>query len=341
MPLCVATVFVLRPEALEAITLAAVLSASLLFQATEALALPFHAELRSSVPVRIRVRVFVTFALIKLVLILRDASLETFVLVTVLESMSVGMALIIAYRLDEGHHSFGLDARYAVGLLGRSWPLLVASISGMVYLRADLIMIAEMVGDEQAGIYAAATKLSEAWYFVPMALVASVQPALVAERQRDETVYLKRLRQLYAIMAAGAVGAAVLVTFVSSSVVLVIYGETYSEAASVLVVHVWGAVPVFLGVASTQYLVVENLQRYSAYRTAIGMVVNLLLNLWLIPIWGAVGAAVATVISYMVAVFSLCLFRPVRAQALMMIQALSPMEWVMAFHAVRGARSGR
>jgi PST family polysaccharide transporter len=66
----------------------------------------------------------------------------------------------------------------------------------------------------------------------------------------------------------------------------------------VLAVHVWASVFVFLGVAQAPWDISENLLKMSLYRTITGAIVNVLINLFLIPRYSAMGAAIATVISY-------------------------------------------
>jgi len=65
-----------------------------------------------------------------------------------------------------------------------------------------------------------------------------------------------------------------------------------------LAIHIWAGIFVFLGVASGKWFLIEGLQKYAFYRTLFGAVVNIVLNLIMIPKFGVLGAAWATVISY-------------------------------------------
>jgi polysaccharide transporter, PST family len=93
-------------------------------------------------------------------------------------------------------------------------------------------------------------------------------------------------------------------TFLARPIVQVLFGHAYLAAVPVLQVHVWSTIAVFLGVASTQWLLAEGLQFVSLIATAIGLLANLLLNFFLIPAYGALGAAIATTISYTLVVFA-------------------------------------
>jgi O-antigen/teichoic acid export membrane protein len=97
------------------------------------------------------------------------------------------------------------------------------------------------------------------------------------------------------------VAIAIPMTFMSDWIVTFLYGEAYSKAGDVLMIHIWAGVFVGLGVASSKWFVNENLQLYSFYRTLSGAILNIGLNYILIPIYGVIGAAIATLLSQFVA----------------------------------------
>jgi O-antigen/teichoic acid export membrane protein len=158
-----------------------------------------------------------------------------------------------------------------------------------------------------------------------MAIVASVFPAILEAKKRSDHQYYARLQKLYDLMVVLSVAVAIPMTFVSTPVVTLLFGETYVEAGPVLAIHIWASVFVFLGVASGQWFLVENRQMLSLQRTALGAVANVLLNLLLIPHYQAVGAAIATVISYAVAALFADLFQGVtRKMFAMKLSSFNP-----------------
>ena len=161
----------------------------------------------------------------------------------------------------------------------------------------------QMAGDKAVGIYAAAVRISEVWYFVPMAIVASVFPAILEAKKRSKVLYYARLQKLYDLMVVISVSIALPMTFMSTPLVNFLFGEAYLGAGTVLAIHIWASVFVFLGVASSKWFLAENRQILSMHRTVLGAVANVGLNLWLIPQYGAVGAALTTVLSYAIAAF--------------------------------------
>ena len=115
-------------------------------------------------------------------------------------------------------------------------------------------------------------------------------------------------------------------TFLSKQIVTLLYGEAYQDAGTVLAIHVWAAISVFLGVASGKWFLAENRQLLSLQRTVLGAVVNVALNFWFIPIYGAVGAALATVLSYTITVFFADLMhKETKKMFSMKVSALNPL----------------
>jgi O-antigen/teichoic acid export membrane protein len=182
-------------------------------------------------------------------------------------------------------------------------------------------MLHEMAGPAAQGIYSTAVNFSAAWYFVPIVIVSSLFPAILNARRDDPVRYQKRLQNLYDIMVWFSMFFALIVT-IAAPLIYKLFKPEYASAAPILAVHVWSGIFVFLGTANGQYLIAENFNKLTFVRTSVGAVLNILLNLWLIPAMGAIGAAVATLISYFASTFFIVFIPPLRAQALMMLKSL-------------------
>jgi PST family polysaccharide transporter len=99
-------------------------------------------------------------------------------------------------------------------------------------------------------------------------------------------------------MCALAFAIAVPFTFASDYVARALYGNAYEGVGPTLAIHIWAALFVFLGVAQGPWNINEGLTKLALVRTVIGAIANVVLNLWLIPEYGPVGAAIATTVSY-------------------------------------------
>jgi O-antigen/teichoic acid export membrane protein len=331
--LILGTIFWLRPDDTLAKVLVAILGSTMLFKASEVVVYWFESQVLSKYTVWVQNSVFLVFAAVKVVLILNHAQLVDFAWVTMAEALVVALLLGIMLGVH-GPKLRHLRTTWSCTktLMKDCWPLMLSGIAIMIYMKIDQIMLGQIVGDEAVGIYSAASRISEVWYFIPMMIVASVFPAILEAKKRSEEQYYQRLQHLYDLMVWLSVAVALPMTFLSRPVVTLLFGEAYAAAGPVLAIHIWASVFVFLGVASSQWFLAENRQVLSFQRTALGSVTNILLNFFLIPIWGAIGAAIATVISQIVAalLFDLILIET-RKMFLMKLRSLNLLKIFLIF----------
>ena len=169
-------------------------------------------------------------------------------------------------------------------------------------MRIDQVMLGRMLGNAEVGLFAAAVRISEALYFLPLAVAASVAPALTAAHARSIPDYEHRFIRVTRLLVWAAITVAICFTLFSRPIILGLYGARFAGAAAVLSIHTWGGVLVSLGVCSNLWLVNEGHLKYTMYQTLLGAATNFALNLFLIPRLGVVGAALASCAGYFVAV---------------------------------------
>lgn len=281
-----------------------------------------QSRLAARVSVVVQLAVLAAGALVRLVLVSQHASLAVFAWVFSAEFALTAAGLFGAARL--GGLRYGAFDRATAGrLLQAAWPLLFSSFAVILYLRLDQVMLRALVGEHAVGLYAAATRFTEVWYFVPGALAASLLPSLLRARAAGAEVYAARLQKFYDLYAAVAYGVSLPVMIGAVTLVKWAYGPAFSGGGAVLTWHAGSLVFVFLGVARGQYLVSEGHTRFYLFSTAAGLLTNIGLNFVLIPAHGAAGAAVATLVAQAVAAWlSTFCFAPARANAWMQTRAL-------------------
>ncbi len=236
--------------------------------------------------------------------VLVGAPLIWFAWVYFIEALVLTLGLIVFFWKNGGKlWRWTWQWQMARNILKDSWPLLLSGMVISIYMKIDQVMIREMLGEEEVGLYAAAVQLSEAWYFIPMAITTSVFPAIVNAKKQSKKLYQWRLQKLYHLMVTIAVAIALPTTFLATWLVKLLYGEVYVDAADVLSVHIWAGIFVFLGVASGRYLVAENFTKIAFFRNLLGMFINVILNYYLIRDFGIVGAAIATLICVFVSFY--------------------------------------
>ena len=274
------------------------------FQAFNVIDLNFQAKVKSKYVVHAQFVQLIISSIVKIILVVNEAPLIWFASVYSLDVIVLAMGLVFAY-LYNGDNIFSWKWSFETSkyLLHDSWPLIFAGVVISVYMKIDQVMIKEMLGAKEVGLYAAAVKLSEAWYFIPMAIASSLFPAIINAKVYQKEVYYQRLQKLYDLMVWIAIAIALPTTFLSTLVVEFLYGKEYLGSSSVLIIHIWTAVFVFLGVASSKYLLAENFIKKTFYRTFIGALLNIIMNYYLIGIIGIQGAAISTLVSHFFAAY--------------------------------------
>lgn len=254
----------------------------------------------------IRMIVYIVSSGLKLLIVLFEKDLTAYALVYALDVFLVGVALIVAYRLIKKDKSpWKFKIAYAKDVLSKSWYILLSGVMITLYMRIDQVMIGKMIADKsELGFYSAAVRIAEMWYFVPLALVTSFQPIIMASKSNDPEKYKKSLQILFTLVAWLSILFGVFITIFSSTIVNILYGDAYTNVtSSILVISVWAGTFALLGSARSIWLVSEGLNHFSLIFTVFGAITNIGLNAYLIPVYGGEGAAFATLLSQFVVCF--------------------------------------
>jgi len=250
----------------------------------------FQSQVQSKYTVFSQFFSLMVVSILKILLILTQSPLIAFVWIIAIESIIRAIFLVAFYQAKTTTSVFDWKIRFSTmkGLLKDCWPLILAGITIMIYMRIDQVMIGSMINSS-----------------------------------------LNRLQKLYDFSTWFSISIALLVTIFSGLIINTLYGKEYAHAASVLSIHIWAGVFVFLGVASSKYLVAENLMKISFYRTILGALSNIILNLVLIRSYGIIGAAYATLISQSIsAYFSNFVFKKSRVIFRMFLKSLFPIHYL-------------
>ncbi|MFT3906197.1 MAG: flippase [Steroidobacteraceae bacterium] len=287
-----------------------ILSPIYVLKATETIKYWFESRVRSVNSVLIEDGVYILMIAARVFLIKSGAGVAAFIYLTLFEAALTAVALVLLYSFRIGSMlAWSVNSKRSMRLVKDAWPMLLSSVAIAVYMRIDQVMLGFMSGESAVGIYTAAVRISELWYVIPTAIVGSVFPSVLATRASGDLVsYRKKVQFLLSSMASISVAISVLVTIFANTAVTALYGKGYEAAANVLRIHIWAGVFVFTGTVGARWYVSEGLQRFSMLAAVVGAVINVALNLVLIPSWGALGAAIATIISYGIATYLMDFF---------------------------------
>jgi PST family polysaccharide transporter len=281
--------------------LVAVLALSMVLSAGDVMEWYLHATYRSALVVKAKLPGMLAGAALRVALVLLGAPLWAFAAAESWLSVAVMSGLAYAlWRLHRHGPSLGLRVEPSLGwrLLRESWPLAFSNLAITIYMKIDQIMLGSMTDKVQVGVYAAAVRLSEMWFFVPLAVSTAGFPALMEARQEGIAAYHRRLRRMTELMVLISFAVVLPISLLASPLVRLVYGPDYALAGPILRVHVWSGVFVAFGVVFGRWLTAEGRTRFYAMMTVAGAGLNILLNLVLIPRLGGMGAAWATLAAY-------------------------------------------
>ncbi len=175
-------------------------------------------------------------------------------------------------------------------------PFAFAAIFARVYSYIDGLLLKSMLGDIAAGLYAIPMKITFAFQFIPFALVASLYPRMseyfTSNKKRLAQIFHQGLVYLSIVAFPIAVGIAVL----AKDIILLIYTEDYIASVVPLQILMTGLVFFFLSFPIGACLNACNRQATQTGIAGVVMLINIGLNIMLIPIYGIIGASIAALV---------------------------------------------
>lgn len=303
--LAVVVILLLRPNDSLTHWLIGIIAAGMFFESFFVIDFWFQSQVQSKYAVWFKNVGFLLASCGRVLLIQAQAPLILFAWAYAAETALSAVGLVVAYRVK----GFLLKAwqfswRCAKELLKDSWTLILSSFVIMIYMRMDQLMLGQMIGDRAVGIYSAAVKISELWYFVPMAVTNSVFPSIVKAKQESTQLYYERIQKVLDFLSILSYAVAIPVALLSNQFVTLLYGESYIEAGAILTIHIWTGIFVSSGLVRSLWTTAENLMPFAFMTTATGAIVNVVLNYFLIKSYGGVGAAISTLIAQVLASYA-------------------------------------
>ncbi|MCG9881385.1 MAG: flippase [Bacteroidia bacterium] len=307
-----ACTYSLMRDPIETTFIVFLLSISIVFQSLSVIDFYFQSQVKGKLTAINQVITLFISALVKLYLIYSKAPLEWFATMAALEA---GISAIIQYTfyhkegLNMSHWKFSLPE--AKHLLILAIPLIASSFIQLLYQNVDTILIARFLRDMgQVGQYGAGVRISQASYFIPVAICAAVFPGIINNRH-NPALQTQRLTQLYSIMIWGAIFIILGGTLFGDSVISFLYGAKFPGAPLIFKIHIWVSIPVFWGTAWGMWMLAIQQQKYVVWMQMLNAILILSFEFFLIPKMGISGAAYALVIgSYVAFIFMVLAYQP-------------------------------
>lgn len=307
----------------ETILVVCLCSVGMVFQVFDAFRYWFQRHLLSKFTAIATLVAYIATAIYRIVLIVSGAEVTFFALATSVDYVVLAIFLVVFYKQNGGkrlHFSW----KYGKQLLSRSKHFILAGLMVSIYAQTDKLMLKQMLDVTQTGYYATATAINTMWCFVLAAVIDSLYPAIMeAHKSGNEQLFEKRNRQLYAIVFYLSVAAAILLNLLAELIIYILYGVAYLPAATPLRIVSWYTAFSYLGTARNAWIVSKNRQKHLITIYVAAAVGNVALNWILIPVWGANGAALASLLSQVLTGFLLPFFvKELRPNARLVLEGI-------------------
>lgn len=304
------------------ILVTALCSIGMIFQIFETVNYWFQSRLKSKVTAIATFIAYVVTALYKVVLLILGKDVVWFAFATSIDYICIGILLLWAYKKNGGE-KFAFSWEYGKSVLKKSCHFILPSLMVAVYAQTDKIMLKQMISEAEIGFYSTAVSVSTIWCFVLAAIIDSVYPSIMQANKTDEALFIKRNKQLYAIVFYVSVFVSLAFTVLAEPLIYILYGKEYLPAAAPLRIVTWYTAFSYLGVAKNAWVVCKDRQKYLIYVYAAAAFSNVVLNLIFIPWFGASGAAFASLTAQIMTTLVVPFFiKGLRENSKMMVEAI-------------------
>lgn len=321
---CTAFVMVANPGDKETTIVCALYSLKLLFQATEMTRYWFQSKLLSKYPSMATLIAYVVVSLYKIYLLVSQKSIEWFALSHAIECCLISILLMVIYK-KLGGQRLSVDWQVGKNMLSVSKHYILPSVMVMIFQHTDQIMLKQMTNETETGLYAAALTCIGVTSFVFVAVIDSARPTILEAKEKAPALFEKRMIQLYSIITCLSLAQSIGMTVLAKPLIFLMFGRDYAASAGILAVAVWFVTFGHYGSVRNIWILAEGKQKYLAGINVAGAAANILLNACFIPICGAVGAAIASVVTqFFTNVIIGFIFKPIRRNNYLMVKSLDP-----------------
>jgi O-antigen/teichoic acid export membrane protein len=220
----------------------------------------------------------------------------------------VFLFICVHYQKTIGIGPVRVNIRFWPELIRRGLPFYLSAIFTMLYMKVTVLFLAETHGEHEIGIYMAAAILVESLLFLPnsfsMILFSAFSRIYGNSLEALKKAYARSMKYIVILIAAVVTGT----ILISEKLILLIYGEEFQGAPTVLNILVlfWGLA--FLTQIMSNLLFAINRERLQVKIMGVTCISNILLNIILVPVLGAVGSAIAFTVSEVIAVSLIMIF---------------------------------
>ena len=315
-------------------------STLLIFQSLEIMIYWFQAKLLSKYSSMVALFAYLIISGYKIFLLATGKSVYWFAVSNALDYMVIAIGLLFVYRRMGGAR-LRFSTETAKNLLKKSRYYIIPDMMVAIFAQTDRIMLKLMIDDAATGYYSAAVACAGMTAFVFSAVIDSFRPMIFDDKKNNEEQYEKDVCRLYSIIIYLSLLQSVFITAFAGLIIRILYGVDYASSVSALRLIVWYTTFSYVGGVRNIWILAESKQKYLWVINLMGAAANVVLNYFLIPVMGIMGAALASLITQIFTnVIIGFIIKPIRYNNRLMIKALNPADCVRAVKVIIGKRRG-
>jgi O-antigen/teichoic acid export membrane protein len=271
----------------------------------------------------IRLAAFFISAIWRIVSIVIFNNIAMYVLGVSLEFGFFGVFLLFFYLKEYSKYRFSFDTKILISMFKTAYPFIFSAILSTIYGQTDKIMLKSMLDNSSVAMYSVSLTLAGAIAIIPTALIEGFRPEIMSYKLTNQKMYEKRLQQLYGLVFWICVCYCLFITIFAKQIILLLYGNSYIDAIPSLSLIVWYTSFSYFGAINNLYMVAEQKTAWVQVTTLIGAILNVILNIILIPYFGIVGASAASLLTQIITNFVLLYFiKPLRMNFFILIRGV-------------------
>jgi len=278
------------------ILVCALYSLTLLCQALELIQYWFQARMLSKYSSLAMLAAYLVAAAYKVYLLVSGKSVYWFALSHAVEyGMSGVLMLAVQRRLDGQKLRFSRET--AKVLFSRSKYYILSSMMATVFFNTDHIMLKLISGNAENGFYTTAFTCTSIANFVYYGLADAVRPVILESRKESQEAFEENTARFYSVIIWLSLLQTIGSVLLAKPIVVILFGREYMPAVPVFRILVWQLA--FANMGTVRYIWLLGTEQHDLlWKVHLGgAVANVVLNAWMIPLWGAWGAALASVLT--------------------------------------------
>lgn len=202
---------------------------------------------------------------------------------------------------------FTLNGRFLRYLLKEAPSLGLVVFFTLIYYKVSTLLLSFIQGDAATGWFNAAYTMAISLTFLPAAFMGALFPVISAFHESSRALARITYQESFRYMVIFGLPLAFGTTVLADKVIDIIYGAQFYNSVIVLQIVIWSIAVLFLNYVLSTTLTSINLQRVVMYATGLAVVVNVVLNLVLIPVYSYIGASYVMIATELTT-FSICFY---------------------------------